>query len=118
MSRCRVQKTTESERIIRLWGAIARACPHQLGQHQLKLFEDILRTLGEYSSDDSKTVRYRACQLLHQVINNLQTDELPMSDDAMDTLQDQLVQRLDDKIAAVRAVAAQALKRFPQADEV
>lgn len=99
---------------MRLWASIARACPEQLEEEQEELLAAVLRALGELCSDESKTVRFRACQLLSQILNNLPVDMSPLPDDDMDTLQDQLLERLDDKVAAARAMAAQALKRLPQ----
>jgi hypothetical protein len=117
-ARAAPQKTTESERMVRLWGAIARAFPEEPSEEQEELLGEVLRTLGELASDESKAVRFRACQLLAQVINQLPEDLCPMADDDMDALQDQLVERLEDKVAAARAMAAQALKRLTQPNEV
>jgi condensin complex subunit 3 len=103
---------------VRLWGAIARGFPEEAGDEQEELLASVLQALGERASDESKAVRFRACQLLSQVINQLPEDLCPMADDDMEALQEQLVERLEDKVAAARAMAAHALKRLTQPNEV
>ena len=72
--------------------------------------EKLLRLLIDLVTARDKSVRTRCCQLVQLIFNHLTADEL--DSDLLDTMQEAMLLRLEDKVPAVRAQAVQALRRL------
>lgn len=72
--------------------------------------EKLFKFLVKLVTAKDKAVRTRCCQLVQVIFNNLTADELDA--DLLDDMQDILLQRLQDKIPAVRAQAVKGLPRL------
>lgn len=72
--------------------------------------EKLLKFLVKLVTAKDKAVRSRCCQLVQVIFNNLAADELDA--DLLDDMQEILLQRLQDKIPAVRAQAVKGLPRL------
>ena len=72
--------------------------------------EKLLRLLINLVTARDKSVRTRCCQLVQLIFNHLTADELDSA--LLDTMQEAMLLRLEDKVPAVRAQAVQALPRL------
>lgn len=57
-----------------------------------------------------KAVRFRACQLIHKILSNMD-DEACIDDDMADCILQHMLKRLVDKMPPVRVQAVYALSR-------
>jgi len=72
--------------------------------------EKLLRQLISLVTARDKSVRARCCQLVQVIFNNLRADEL--DEDLLDSMQESMLERLADKVPAVRTQAVSALPRL------
>ncbi|KAA6419997.1 MAG: condensin complex non-smc subunit, partial [Trebouxia sp. A1-2] len=72
--------------------------------------EKLLRQLINLVTARDKSVRTRCCQLVQVIFNNLRADEL--DEDLLDSMQESMLERLADKVPAVRTQAVSALPRL------
>ena len=72
--------------------------------------EKLLRLLISLVTARDKSVRVRCCQLVQVMFNGMAADEL--DEELLDSMQDTMLQRLEDKVPAVRAQAVKALPRL------
>lgn len=75
-----------------------------------KFAEKLLKLLISLVTVRDKSVRTRCCQLVQVVFNGLTADEV--EEELMDTVQEEMLMRLEDKVIAVRAQAVKALPRL------
>ncbi|DBA76941.1 TPA: hypothetical protein ACH3X1_009536 [Trebouxia sp. C0004] len=72
--------------------------------------EKLLRQLINLVTARDKSVRARCCQLVQIIFNNMRADEL--DEDLLDSMQESMLERLADKVPAVRSHAVSALPRL------
>lgn len=72
--------------------------------------EKLLKLLINLVTARDKSVRTRCCQLVQVIFNGLTADEV--DEGLMDTMQEKMLLRLEDKVPAVRAQAVNALPRL------
>lgn len=72
--------------------------------------EKLLRQLINLVTARDKSVRARCCQLVQVIFNNLRADEL--DEGLLDSMQESMLERLADKVPAVRTQAVSALRRL------
>lgn len=102
------------DRLLRFMAAFAGEVKDQ---GRLDFMEALLGALVELSYAKEPTARWRACQLLHCMIGSLPGDAA-LADDVADTVQEAMLDRLDDAKPNVRAAAVRALARLPIPDDV
>ena len=72
--------------------------------------EKLLRLLTNLVTARDKSVRIRCCQLVQVLFNGLTADEL--DEELLDSMEQTMMLRLEDKVPAVRAQAVKALPRL------
>ena len=78
--------------------------------------EKLLRLLINLVTARDKSVRTQCCQLVQVIFNGLTADEL--DSDMLDSMQDVMMSRLEDKVPAVRLQAVKALPRLSDPGDV
>lgn len=99
------RRLASAERIVRFVSAFATTpdCDEFL--------QDFLRFLIVATAAANKTARFRACQIISEIIVRL-PDDTEVSDDLWDEVIDCLKSRIADKVAMIRACVIRALSRF------
>lgn len=72
--------------------------------------EKLLRVLTSLVTAKDKSIRTRCCQLVQVLFNGLTADEL--DEELLDSMEQKMMLRLEDKVPAVRAQAVKALPRL------
>ncbi|CAI5483794.1 unnamed protein product [Closterium sp. Yama58-4] len=81
-----------------------------------EMMEELLCLFSQYSEARSKAVRVNVTRVLSEVLNSLPAS-FSLSADAIVIIREFLHARMDDRIAAIRAWAARALKRMVTFEE-
>lgn len=110
------QKDAPVERCCRFMGTLARVLPAG-DEPCAALLEALCAQLGLRLSAIDKVVRFRSCQLLANILQQL-PPSASLSEGLLELLAEGLTGRLQDKVAAVRSQAARALGRLCTPDEV
>ncbi|XP_050364582.1 uncharacterized protein LOC126783205 [Argentina anserina] len=100
------RRTAFAERIVRFVSAFATDV-----QNDAAFLDQFLRFLLTASSAANRTARFRACQIISEIIMQL-PDDAEVSSELWDEAIDCMMVRAGDKIPAVRTVAVRALSRF------
>jgi condensin complex subunit 3 len=79
--------------------------------------ERIMTRLVGLAHAEDKAVRYRVCQLLASIFNNLPPDA-EVTEELADNMMAAMLERMKDKVPQVRAQAARALARLVDPGEV
>ncbi|KAL2651267.1 hypothetical protein R1flu_019395 [Riccia fluitans] len=79
--------------------------------------ENFLGVLLKWVDASHKVVRFRACQVISEVIIELPED-VPVADDLWDRIISSMLRRMQDKMTSVRVFAARALSRLVTADDI
>lgn len=70
--------------------------------------EELLQQLASHLSAVDKTIRYRSCQLLQHLLSGL-PDHVFLDESVAATLRQQLAERLQDRLVAVRTEAVRCI---------
>lgn len=109
-----MQKSVYVDRLLKFLGVIVSQAKVQ---SQANLVALLVVELAEFSEAEDHIARWRACQALQQIMDNI-CEDIDLGDEVLEKLQAAMLCRLDDIKPAVRAAAARALKRLPVPDEV
>lgn len=101
---------------MQFFGAFAAKTPPD-NEAAAAVVEELLQHLAGHLSVLDKTVRYRSAQLLHQLLSKV-PDSLLLEDSVVEELRSSLMERLHDKLPAVRAEACKAISHLVTEDEV
>ena len=111
-----LQGEISGERIVRfITRFLADTDPERAAECE-SFAEKLLKFLVNLVAARDKAVRTRCCQLVQVIFNSLGADELDA--DLLDHIQEVLLQRLEDKVPAVRAQAVHGLPRLCDPGEV
>lgn len=106
-STCAPQKSPHVQSCINFFSSFGSKAP-QASEAATAVAEGLLTHLARHSAAADKSVRFHACQLLHQLLGQLPASVL--SDDAvLDSLTEALLERLQDKQPGIRAEAVRGL---------
>jgi hypothetical protein len=106
-SLCGLQKSPHVQSCITFFSSFGSKAP-QASEAATAVAEGLLTHLARHSAVADKSVRFHACQLLHQLLSQLPASVL--SDDAvLDSLTEALLERLQDKQPGIRAEAVRGL---------
>ncbi|BBN11729.1 condensin complex subunit 3 [Marchantia polymorpha subsp. ruderalis] len=79
--------------------------------------EEYLGLLLKWADASHKSVRFRACQMISEVILKLPED-IPVVDELWDNIISSMQRRMQDKLTSVRVYAARALSRLVITDDI
>ncbi|GFP96739.1 condensin complex subunit 3 [Phtheirospermum japonicum] len=109
------RRTTAAERIIKYTSVFA--CSHSTkGGCNDEFLENFLKFLLMASVASDKTARFRACQIVSEIIMRL-PDDAEVSNGLWDEVIECMMLRVSDKVPAVRTFAIRALARFANDSE-
>ncbi|KAK3218552.1 hypothetical protein Dsin_012522 [Dipteronia sinensis] len=101
----RVQRRTPStERVVRFVSAFACVTDHEF-------LEGFLRFLLVGSMSADRTARFRACQIVSEIIMRL-PDDTEVSNEVWDEVIECMKVRVEDKVSLIRTFAVRSLSRF------
>ncbi|XP_042473762.1 condensin complex subunit 3-like isoform X1 [Zingiber officinale] len=110
------RRTVSSERSIRFVSSFAA---HRDGRDTATsdaFLEEFLRFLLLAAASAHRAARFRACQIISEIIMRL-PDDAEVSDELWDEVLDSMKQRVGDKVPAIRGFAIRALSRFANGGE-
>jgi condensin complex subunit 3 len=99
------------ERIVRFVAAFAAYRDERHGDECDAFLEEFFGILLYTSDASNKAVRFRACQILSEVIMRL-PDNAEVSNEVWDEVIDCMQRRMQDKVPIIRVYAVRALARF------
>ena len=102
-----------AERVVRLCGALAARREAGEEEDADDFAETFLAFLVSVAAAKDKAVRFRAAQLISQVMNSLD-EEAELSDELYDDVREAMLGRLRDRHPPVRAQAVRALARLQE----
>ncbi|RWW53672.1 hypothetical protein BHE74_00039816 [Ensete ventricosum] len=105
------RRTVSSERAVRFVSAFAARRDEKDAAVCDAFLEEFLRFLLVAAAAAHRPARFRACQIISEIIMRL-PDDAEVSDELWDEVIDSMKQRVGDKVPAVRAFAVRALSRF------
>ncbi|CAL9136566.1 unnamed protein product [Musa textilis] len=105
------RRTVSSERAVRFVSAFAARRDEKDAVVCDAFLEEFLRFLLVAAAAAHRPARFRACQIISEIIMRL-PDDAEVSDELWDEVIDSMKQRVGDKVPAVRAFAVRALSRF------
>ncbi|ERM95845.1 condensin complex subunit 3 [Amborella trichopoda] len=105
-----------TERLVKVLAGFAAYRDEKNAQDSDAFLEEFLKMLLSLSSASHKTIRFRSCQIISEIIMRL-PDDAEVSNDVWDEVIDCMKQRMQDKVPTVRAFAVRALARFASDSE-
>lgn len=108
------QKNVYNRRAVEFVGVVAGQARDT---EQVELVESLVGELVGLADAAEHVARWRACELLAAVMLSFSAED-GLSVEVLGALQEAMLERLDDAKPAVRAAAARALRRLPEAGEV
>nr|XP_009417689.1 PREDICTED: condensin complex subunit 3 isoform X1 [Musa acuminata subsp. malaccensis] len=105
------RRTVSSERAVRFVSAFAARRDEKDAVVCDAFLEEFLRFLLVAAAAAHRPARFRACQIISEIIMRL-PDDAEVSDELWDEVLDSMKLRVRDKVPAVRAFAVRALSRF------
>ncbi|AQL02929.1 ARM repeat superfamily protein [Zea mays] len=105
------RRSAESDRVARFISAFASASASSADDGGNGFLEEFLRFLVTASKAAHRPARFRACQIISEIIMRL-PDDAEVSDEIWDEVIDGMKVRVQDKNAAIRTYAVRALSRF------
>nr|XP_011469619.1 PREDICTED: condensin complex subunit 3 isoform X2 [Fragaria vesca subsp. vesca] len=103
------RRAASAERVVRFVSAFAAG--RDPDQGHAAFLDEFLRFLLTASTASNRTPRFRACQIISEIIMQL-PDDAEVSSELWDEVIDYMMLRARDKIPAIRTVAVRALSRF------
>lgn len=92
--------SANAERALRFLAAFAASAPQRKDGSGGVFVQDLLADLVQLSSAANKTVRTRACGLVAGIMQRISVD---LEDEALDELQEAMLERLKDKVRSLVA---------------
>ncbi|KAH7655972.1 Condensin complex subunit 3 protein [Dioscorea alata] len=105
------RRTPGSERTVRFVSAFAAHRNVRDPAVCDTFLEEFLRFLLVAAGASHRSARFRACQIISEIIMLL-PDDAEVSDEVWDDVIESMKQRLEDKVPGIRAFAVRALSRF------
>ena len=107
------------DRLVKFFGILASLAGGENNEVRVQCLEVMVQFLVEWSRAKEPLMRWRVCQLIGNLLNNMPEDaDSFMGDAVLDAVQDSMVRAaLEDGKPNVRAAAVRALLRFPQPDD-
>ncbi|XP_034710066.1 condensin complex subunit 3-like [Vitis riparia] len=100
------RRTSSAERTVRFIATFASKCDSTTA-----FLEEFFRFLVNAATAANKTARFRACQMISEIIMRL-PDDAEVSNELWDEVIECMRLRVGDKVPLVRALAVRALARF------
>ncbi|KAL8550153.1 hypothetical protein ACS0TY_008830 [Phlomoides rotata] len=109
------RRTASSERIIKFTSVFACSCGGKDDSGD-EFLENFLNFLIAAAAASNKTARFRACQIISEIIMRL-PDDAEVSNELWDEVIECMKLRASDKVPAVRTFAVRSLARFANDSE-
>ncbi|KAK9849796.1 hypothetical protein WJX84_000078 [Apatococcus fuscideae] len=106
----------QAERIIRFMGVFASQRTEGHEEDCDSFLDELLLQLLAAASVKDKAVRFRTCQILGSIMDNLHADA-DLSQEVAEKMEEAMLERLQDKVPGIRLQAARVLQRLAQPDE-
>ncbi|XP_022939041.1 condensin complex subunit 3-like [Cucurbita moschata] len=110
------RRVTSAERVIRFISLFATARDPNFASHADEFLEEFLKFLLVASCAANKSARFRACQIVSEIIMRL-PDDAEVSNEVWDDVIDHMKVRVLDKVPSIRMFAVRALSRFANDSE-
>ncbi|WOL13772.1 condensin complex subunit 3 isoform X1 [Canna indica] len=105
------RRTVSSERAVRFISAFAARRDEKDAAASDAFLEEFLRFLLVAAAAAHRAARFRACQIISEIIMRL-PDDAEVSDELWDEVIESMKERVGDKVPAIRGFAIRALSRF------
>ncbi|XWS30638.1 hypothetical protein CRYUN_Cryun23aG0002700 [Craigia yunnanensis] len=106
-----LKRTASVERVVRFVSVFASAQESNDASANDEFLEDFLKFLLVGATAANKTVRFRACQIISEIILRL-PDDSEVSNELWDEVIELMKFRVVDKVPLIRTLAVRALSRF------
>ncbi|XP_039054367.1 condensin complex subunit 3-like isoform X2 [Hibiscus syriacus] len=106
-----LKRTATVERVVRFVSAFSSARDHNDASASDEFLEEFLKFLLVGATAANKTVRFRACQIISEIILRL-PDDSEVSDELWDEVIELMKFRVVDKVPLIRTLAVRAFSRF------
>ncbi|KAK3030600.1 hypothetical protein RJ639_039686 [Escallonia herrerae] len=110
------RRAVSAERIVRFVAIFASTRDEKCATDCDAFLEDFLRYLVSAVGATNKTARFRACQVISEIIMRL-PDDAEVSDELWDEVIDSMKVRVGDRVPVIRTFAVRALSRFANDSE-
>ncbi|XP_022141514.1 condensin complex subunit 3 isoform X2 [Momordica charantia] len=110
------RRITSAERVVRFISLFATARDANFDSHADEFLEEFLKFLLAGSCAANKSARFRACQIVSEIIMRL-PDDAEVSNELWDEVVDHMKLRVQDKVPLIRMFAVRALSRFANDSE-
>ncbi|KAK8569245.1 hypothetical protein V6N12_007777 [Hibiscus sabdariffa] len=111
-----LKRTAAMERVVRFVSAFSSARDPNDASASDEFLEEFLKFLLVGATAADKTVRFRACQIISEIILRL-PDDSEVSDELWDEVIELMKFRVVDKVPLIRTLAVRALSRFANDSE-
>ncbi|XP_020271254.1 condensin complex subunit 3-like [Asparagus officinalis] len=105
------RRTVSSERVVRFVSAFAARRDEKDARVSDEFLEEFIGFLLMAARAGQRSARFRACQIVSEIIMRL-PDDAEVSNEVWDEVIDNMKQRVEDKVPAIRGFAVRALSRF------
>ncbi|XP_021670919.2 uncharacterized protein LOC110657836 isoform X2 [Hevea brasiliensis] len=105
------RRTTSTERVVRFVSVFTSARDSNNSSARDEFLGEFLKFLLVAAMSANKTARFRACQIISDIIMRL-PDDAEVSDDLWDEIIESMKVRMGDKVPVIRTFAVRALSRF------
>ncbi|CAM6100840.1 unnamed protein product [Calypogeia fissa] len=106
------------ERIVNLASSFTAYCDEELARDCEKFFESFLATLLDWTEAAHKSVRFRACQMISEVVSKLVDTPMEVREQLWDRMTASMQTRMQDKQTIVRVFAASALSKLVDGEDI
>ncbi|XP_031398839.1 condensin complex subunit 3 isoform X2 [Punica granatum] len=110
------RRAPASERVVHFLAAFCRSCASGAPSHGTSFLINFLHFLLAAAAAASKTARFRACQIISEIILRL-PDDADVGNEQWDEVIETLMHRVKDKVPVIRIYAIRALSRFVNGSE-
>ncbi|KAK3039329.1 hypothetical protein RJ639_028729 [Escallonia herrerae] len=110
------RRAASAERIVRFVAIFASTRDEKSAVDCDAFLKEFLRFLVRAAGAANKTARFRACQVISEIIMRL-PDDAEVSDELWDEVIDNLKVRVGDRVPVIRTFAVRALSRFANDSE-
>ncbi|KAK2990733.1 hypothetical protein RJ640_003801 [Escallonia rubra] len=110
------RRAASAERIVRFVAIFASTRDEKCAADCDAFLEEFLRFLVRAAGAANKTARFRACQVISEIIMRL-PDDTEVSDELWDEVIDSMKVRVGDRVPVIRTFAVRALSRFANDSE-
>ncbi|KAG7032735.1 Condensin complex subunit 3, partial [Cucurbita argyrosperma subsp. argyrosperma] len=110
------RRISSAERVVHFISLLATARDPNFASHADEFLDEFLKFLLVASGAANKSVRFRACQIVSEIIMRL-PDDAEVSNELWDEVIDHMKIRVLDKVPLIRMFAVRALSRFANDNE-